>query len=109
MMRSTFAAETRLLSAGVRKGVEGVAPTPAEEFIRIVGGATGPVWDERIRNPEVRIDGTLASVWTPYDFYLGDKLSHCGVDAFHLARFADGWKIIALADTQRREGCGQSQ
>ena len=52
---------------------------------------------------------TLASVWVPYEFYLGDKFSHCGVDAFHLARFEDGWKIIGLADTQRREGCGQKQ
>ncbi len=107
MMRSTFAPDTKLQSAGVRQGKPGVAPTPADEFIRIVGEAKGPTWDERIRDPEIRIDGTLASVWVPYEFYLGEKFSHCGVDAFHLARFEDGWKIIGLADTQRREGCGQ--
>ncbi len=109
MMRSTFAPDAKLQGADVRQGKPGVAITPADDFIRIVGKATGPAWDERIHDPEIRIDGTLASVWVPYEFYLGDKFSHCGVDAFHLARFEDGWKIIGLADTQRREGCGQKQ
>ncbi len=108
MVRSVFAPGAELKGAGTRNGTPGVASTSADEFIRMVGAATGPTWDERIHHPEVRIDGNLASVWTVYDFYLGDKLSHCGVDAFHLARFPDGWKIIALADTRRREGCGQA-
>lgn len=107
MIASTFAQDAKLLGVGVHKGVQGVAATPADEFIRIVGAATGPQWDERIHDSEVRIDGSLATVWTHYDFYLGDKFSHCGVDAFQLARFSEGWKIIALADTRRREGCGQ--
>lgn len=109
MVRSTFAPGAELKGVGMRDGKPGVAPTPADEFIRMVGSATGPQWDERIHRPEVRIDGNLAAVWTFYDFYLGDKLSHCGVDAFHLARLADGWKIISLADTRRREGCGQTK
>lgn len=109
MIRSAFAPGAELVSVGMREGKPGVAPTSADEFIRIVGSATGPQWDERIHHTEVRIDGTLASVWTGYDFYLGDKFSHCGVDAFHLARFPEGWRIISLADTRRREGCGQAQ
>jgi hypothetical protein len=109
MIRSTFAAGAELKGVGMREGKPGVAPTSADEFIRIVGSATGPQWDERIHHTEVRIDGGLASVWTGYDFYLGDKFSHCGVDAFHLARFPEGWKIIALADTRRREGCQQGR
>ena len=28
-------------------------------------------------------------VWTPYDFYVGDTLSHCGADAFVLVREDD--------------------
>lgn len=109
MIRSTFAPGAELVGAGVREGKPGVAPTSADEFIRIVGSATGPQWDERIYKTEIRIDGTLAAVWTGYDFYLGDKFSHCGVDAFQLAKFPEGWKIIALADTRRREGCDQAK
>jgi hypothetical protein len=53
----------------------------------------------------VHVDGGLASVWTEYAFYVGERLNHCGVDAFHLVRTAEGWRIIDLADTRRREGC----
>jgi hypothetical protein len=40
-----------------------------------------------------------------YSFYLGDKFSHCGVDAFLLARDGTEWKVVSLADTRRRQGC----
>jgi hypothetical protein len=40
-----------------------------------------------------------------YRFYVGERFSHCGVDSFHLVRTADGWRIVDLADTRRREGC----
>src|SRR5688500_9532485 len=41
---------------------------------------------ERIWNPEVRVHGAIATVWTPYDFWIDGKLSHCGVDAFDLVK-----------------------
>jgi hypothetical protein len=34
------------------------------------------------------------------------NVSHCGYDAFHLARIGGKWKIINVSDTFRREGCG---
>ncbi|MEI2720897.1 MAG: hypothetical protein V9E87_12310 [Gemmatimonadales bacterium] len=61
--------------------------------------------DERIYDPEIRIDGGLATVWTFYAFFVGERLSHCGVDAFQLARTSEGWKIIALADSRQTTGC----
>jgi hypothetical protein len=76
-----------------------------ETFIRAVGSPRDQVWDERVGNEEVRMDGPLATVWTEYSFFAGTKFSHCGVDAFQLARTGEGWRIIALTDTRRREGC----
>jgi hypothetical protein len=76
-----------------------------EGFVQAVGTPHDQVWDERIWDAEVRIDGLLAIVWTPYAFYLGDELSHCGVDAFQLFKGEDGWKVFHIADTRRREGC----
>jgi len=56
---------------------------------------------ERMWDPEVRVDGTLATLWAPYDFYIGDELSHCGVDAATLLRREDGsWQIVALSWTR---------
>jgi hypothetical protein len=76
-----------------------------EGFVQAVGTPHDQVWDERIWDAEVRVDGLLATVWTPYAFYLGDELSHCGVDAFQLFKGEDGWKVFHIADTRRREGC----
>jgi hypothetical protein len=63
--------------------------------------------DERVWNEKVLVDGPLASVWMDYALFIGPRFSHCGVDAFQLAKMADGWKIIAIADTRRTEGCKQ--
>jgi hypothetical protein len=54
---------------------------------------------ERGFRPEVRLSGTLATVWLPYDFYLDGKWSHCGVDQFTFVRTATGWRIATIAWT----------
>ncbi len=61
--------------------------------------------DERISFETVKIDGPLASVWTPYQFYYKGKFSHCGVNSFQLVRFNGVWKIQYLIDTRRKAGC----
>ena len=76
-----------------------------EAFIQAVGSPHEETWDERVISEEVRLDGNLATVWTEYSFFAGPKFSHCGVDAFQLARTAEGWRIIVLTDTRRRDGC----
>lgn len=48
---------------------------------------------ERMWNPEVRVHGLIATVWTPYDFWIDGKFSHCGIDAFDLIKTKDGWQI----------------
>ncbi|MDX2194616.1 MAG: nuclear transport factor 2 family protein [Gemmatimonadales bacterium] len=60
---------------------------------------------ERLLRPDVRIKDDLASVWAYYDVRFGDRFSHCGIDAFHLARLDGRWQIIALNWTRRREKC----
>lgn len=65
----------------------------------------GLVLDERLANPVIQVSGDLASVWVDYWFFAGERFSHCGVDAFVLARQGGTWKIISVADTRRREGC----
>jgi hypothetical protein len=63
------------------------------------------VWDEPVWDPVVQVRDNLATVWIKYAFYLDGEFSHCGVDAFMMARTGDGWKIIALADTFQQEDC----
>jgi len=61
--------------------------------------------DERIRFDMIKIDGALASVWTPYSFYYNNKLSHCGVNVLLLILTNSGWKIQYVIDTRRKDNC----
>jgi hypothetical protein len=55
---------------------------------------------ERMWDPVIVVNGSLATIWTPYDFYSGETFSHCGVDAANLMSGPDGWRIVALSWTR---------
>ena len=63
---------------------------------------------ERMWEPEVWIRGPIAVVWTPYDFHLDGKFSHCGIDAFQLLQTPAGWIITAGTYTVEQTGCEES-
>jgi hypothetical protein len=79
--------------------------TPAQ-FMAAVTRPDQPGLDEPIRNPVVQVDADLASVWAEYQVRIDGRVSHCGFDAFHLARLGGRWKILNVSDTFRRTGCG---
>jgi hypothetical protein len=56
----------------------------------------------------VYIEGPIATVTTPYDFYVARKLKHCGIDHFTLVKEVDGWKISGGVFTMQRSGCPAS-
>lgn len=74
-------------------------------FMKAIGTPHEPAWDEPIWNVKTAVDGDFAQVWASYAFYLGKEFHHCGVDAFHLIKTPDGWKIFNLVDTRQTEGC----
>ena len=105
-MRAAFVPGATLATTTVRDGVPTVKYDSLGAFLRSVGSAPpGLLLDERLYGMTVQVSDGLASLWTEYDFHAGPRFSHCGVDAAHLARTPDGWRIVALADTRRREGC----
>ena len=104
-VRSTLDASARLVSTGARDGEPMMHSGSIDSFVEAVVQPHDEVWDERLWDIEIRIDDVLATMWTQYAFYVGPKLSHCGVDAFQLFKGADGWKIFQIADTRRTEGC----
>jgi len=72
------------------------------DFATAVGKMTPGDADERIQFDVVRVDGPLAIVWAPYEFYYKGKYSHKGVDSFQLLRVNGVWKIQYLIDTRRK-------
>jgi hypothetical protein len=106
-VRAVFHPQALLGSALIgRDGTPQVRIDSIGAFVRSVGGQH-PLLDERTSGEIVQIDGPLATAWTPYAFYLGEKFSHCGVNAFTLARTGAEWRIVALTDTRQRTGCPQ--
>jgi len=59
-------------------------------------------FEEKILNYKIQIDGTMAHVWTPYEFYVNDKLSHSGVNSFQLFQENGVWKVVYILDTRRK-------
>ncbi|HET8763399.1 MAG TPA: nuclear transport factor 2 family protein [Gemmatimonadales bacterium] len=104
-VRSVFAPGAALSSSSIRNGTPTVQSEPIDGFIAAVGRPSTDKFDERISDPVVHIDDGMAMVWVKYSFYLNDKFSHCGIDAFLLAQDTSGWKILTIGDTRRREGC----
>lgn len=76
-----------------------------QRFVDAIGKPKDQVWSEPIWDEKVNIDGNLASVWVDYAFFVDDQFSHCGVDAFHLIKQEDQWKIFHLVDTRRKSDC----
>jgi hypothetical protein len=106
MLRSTFAKGIAFHSVANKKdGSTALEIENPTDFIKLVGTPHKGVYDERVTFADIKIDGPLASVWAPYKFYLDDKYSHCGVDVFQLMKTADGWKIIYIVDTRRKDNC----
>lgn len=66
---------------------------------------SGMVYDERVTQYKINIDGAMASAWTPYKFFVNNQFSHCGVNSFQLFKSKQGWKIISVLDTRRKHNC----
>ena len=108
LLKSVFSKEMVLQSVSNNKEGKAVLSTEkADGFVKAIGTPHSAVYDERITFGDIKIDGDLASVWAPYKFYLGDKFSHCGVDVFQLIKTTDGWKIIYIVDTRRKDNCAE--
>jgi len=96
MMQTVIAdpSGTRVGSNSVEDFGKRIASTPVETEL-----------DERILDYQIKIDGNMAAAWTPYEFYVNGNFSHCGVNSFQLVKMSEGWKIVYIIDTRRKEGC----
>jgi hypothetical protein len=64
---------------------------------------------EEMYAPETKVYGDLALVWGRYVFFIDGKISHCGVNAFHLVRTETGWKVANASTTIEPQGCTEQE
>ena len=107
MVRATLHPAARFQSAFVHAdtGKPVLSTGSADRFVEAVGTPHDEVWDEKIWNVEIAVDGHLAQAWMNYAFFFGDTLSHCGVNALHFYHDGAAWRITQITDTRRRTGC----
>ena len=91
-----------VLMHSVERAADGTRSSSTSTLEQLVARVEGSeqVLTERMFDPEVRVSGDLAMVWTPYDFYVGEEFSHCGADAFVLTRNGESWTVLALSWTR---------
>ena len=106
-VKDLFYSKAVLMTSYIDKeGQQQLKQGELSRFISAVGSPRTDLWDERLSDTLIKIDDGIAHVWTPYQFYVNEQFSHCGVNSFQLAKNALGeWKIIHLIDTRRKERC----
>ena len=77
--------------------------TNGEFYKSIAGIPKNLKIEERILSYKIQIDGSMANVWTPYEFYIDGKLSHIGTNSFTLLLENNIWKIVHIIDTRRKK------
>ncbi|MDH5032313.1 MULTISPECIES: nuclear transport factor 2 family protein [Chryseobacterium] len=106
LVKSAFA-ESAVLQTITKDGT--VKSDSISDFIASVSKFTKGDLDERIIVEAIHTDGNLATVFTPYSFYLKGKLSHCGANSFQLVKQNNEWKIQYIIDTRRKDNCKEIQ
>ena len=100
--------DARFFSAAERDGKVTIRPSTGDAFVAGFSNPNRGKALERMWEPEVRVQGSIAQVWTRYDFHNNGTFSHCGIDAFNLVKTDDGWKIASAMWTVERTGCAPS-
>jgi hypothetical protein len=100
-IRALFMPESALVAIDKPRSGEGLSKTrvfTADGFAKMIAAGQGE-YIEKMPYKKTEISGDLAMVSGRYTFYVGDKFSHCGTNAFHLVRTAEGWRIAGGAST----------
>ncbi len=60
---------------------------------------------EEMWDPQVLINGDMAVLWAPYNFYLNGKFEHCGIDNFSLIKENGKWVIATTVFSISKTPC----
>jgi hypothetical protein len=104
LIKSVVHKSFSLNSASLRNNQSTLSNFDGDQFIKaVVTRSDDPAWKEILTSFEIKIDGILSNAWVGYEFWLGDKMSHCGVNSISLIKEEDSWKIFNISDSRRRD------
>lgn len=89
-----------------KEGTSVVMTSDFNDFLKSIVSIPDSIkFQEKLLSYQIKVDGSMANAWTPYELWINDSLSHCGVNSFQLHKQDGTWKIIYLIDTRRRDHC----
>jgi hypothetical protein len=83
------------------------AVSSAETFATRIGAAKEALL-ERMWDPKILVQGTIAHLWAPYDFHRDGKFHHCGIDSVSLVKVEGAWKVAGISYTSETTNCPPS-
>ena len=104
IVRAVFAPDARFAMIDAQVAPASVRVQSVEGWLSAIAGSERR-WDEQVYDMSARVDGSMASVWAPYTFYLDGEISHCGINSIEMLHDGAGWKVTQISDTRRRTGC----
>lgn len=106
-IRETVSSSISMQTIGKnKKGGDSVRTVSFDNFLRSIVKIPDSVhYEERLMSYNIQVDGSMAHAWTPYEFWVNDTFSHCGVNSFQLFKEDKTWKILSIMDTRRKEDC----
>ena len=107
IMKNTLHRHIKIQTTSTNKEGKKILKTETREKLltSIANKKPEHVYLEKLLSYDIKIDGNLASVWTPYEFYFNGNFSHCGANSFQLFNNNGKWEIIYLVDMRRRGSC----
>ena len=106
MVKECFTETAVLQTFGKNKEGKTIITTDTpSDFAKIIATIPAGAADEQIVFKDLKIDGPMAAVWTPFKLYFNGKFYSCGVNSFQLVRLNNEWKIQYILDTRRKGNC----
>lgn len=107
LLRSTMHPSITIQTTATnREGIKRIKTETRKQILtNIANKKPEDTYFEKLLSYTIHIDGNLASVWAPYEFYYNGTFSHCGANSFQLFDNNGQWEIIYLADMRRRQSC----
>jgi hypothetical protein len=106
LVKSCFTETAVLQTFGKDKEGKTIITTDSpSDFAKIIATIPAGAADEQIIFKDLKIDGPMAAVWTPFKLYFNGKFYSCGVNSFQLVRLNNVWKIQYILDTRRKNNC----
>jgi hypothetical protein len=111
ILKSTMHATIKIQTTATNREGKKVLKTETKQQVltNIANKRPQDTYLEKLLSFTIKIDGNLASVWTPYEFYYNGNFSHCGANSFQLFNNNGKWEIIFLVDMRRRSGCKETK